>query len=258
MFNTTGKHTTVRGRCCYIKQFKNGDRDDDRDECFAVFREEFKRMTRLHEMAEEEYDRHFARYLDCGFDAFGCPYLLMEDLGPRTLAEHLNSQSAFRGLLPGSELTKQLFQFLLECAELLKRVDMVQLDISPGNIIMVRPDNMHPWEFRMVDLTSCYDLRAPNAEVPDSKRGIGGGEVKQVNARVPLDRSVEIRLRNCCAALFGLLFFKEGQRFNFESIPVHYQQYAAIPSVIPNYADMPGDPLDAMSAWVDWLVNGLG
>ena len=254
MFNAEGSRATFRGRCCYIKRFKDG----DRGECSAVFHEEFRRMKALRKMDEEKYDRHFAQYLDCGVDELGRPYLLMEDLGPRTLEKHLSRQAAFGGLLPGSELTKQLFQFLLDCAELLKRVDMVQLDISPGNIILVRPDNMQPWEFRMVDLTSCYDLRAPNVEVPDTKRGIGGGEVKQVNGRVPLD-PVEKRLINCCAALFGLLFFKKGDPFDIKRIyPVHYQQYAAIPSVIPNYADMRGDPLDAMSAWVDWLVDGLG
>ena len=232
----------------YRKQYDSG----CLAECQNVFRAEYNRMTSLRKsLGEEKYGKYFVRYLSNGTDAMGRAHLLMEDAGGETLRSYLSRQAPpreGRRLLTGS-FTKELFRLLLESESYLQKEGLVQLDISPGNIVLLLDEAGSLLGIRLLDMTGCYDL--------STGLGIGGGVARQISDRVPAFTPIDIRLRDSCAALFGLLFFDRETDFSLQEIPEPYRSYASIPKGVPDGGNRDVPLLAAMSEWINEMARTL-
>lgn len=158
--NDSGHHTLFYKYCCNPARY---------EEYAFCFQQEFLAMSglekqMLHSRFAHEYKRLFPSYYETGLSKKGSPYLITDYIPGCTLEDILSSA---RVTSPQQILTSQqilqLFQQLDEAQSWLHKAGLIQMDLSPRNIIVcnhIQPElySYDTLDIRLIDFTDAYYL----------------------------------------------------------------------------------------------------
>lgn len=225
------------------------------------FEAEFQHMSDLCQLMEKEghgqlYTRLFPYYDSVTTDSDGKPMLCIEKISGNTLETYLCGQKADSepAVLFGSGRMLHIFEQLHDAVYWLYRAGMLQLDLSPQNILVVNND----FDLRFIDFTDCYDT---NLSVSENTRN----GYKKIDYRLNTNAPLSCLLRDTCALFFTRLFFCGNNHYQaafstnyqsrtgakcfhfFERKYPHLLDCLFYPSPIP-----PNESRPILSDWEDW------
>lgn len=190
VFELSDNHRFIRKRCRvkeYYAVYKN---------CFSMECYFMRQLQRR--MGRNEYEQLFPVYRESGCLESGSPYVIMDYIKGQTLEERLSSFGGFvpRYLLNRNQI-RHIFDQLSRAEKSLRSVGMIQMDLSPGNIIVC---NDH-YDIRMIDFTDVYYLSA-DLRKARYKRPCHG-----ISAEISTWLPLSMQLRQTAAQLFTRLFY---------------------------------------------------
>lgn len=158
--NDSGHHTLFYKYCCNPARY---------EEYAFCFQQEFLAMSgleeqMLHSESAHVYKRLFPSYYETGLSKKGSPYLITDYIPGCTLEDILSSA---RVTSPQQILTSQqilqLFQQLDQAQSWLHKAGLIQMDLSPRNIIVcnhIQPElySYDTLDIRLIDFTDAYYL----------------------------------------------------------------------------------------------------
>lgn len=126
------------------------------EEYSTCFQYEFNKMRKLETLLAQDYTRLFPSYYTLGHFPDGAPYLEMDYIDGITLEDFLYQAPRANEFLPTQILSnhqiRHLFSQLDQAQHSLSRVGLLQMDLSPRNIIICN-DSM---DIRLIDFTDVY------------------------------------------------------------------------------------------------------
>lgn len=239
----------------YTKTCENPNKYDDYSISFEM---EFLHMNQLRILMEKNspkraYSHLFPYYYSTNQLPSGQPYIRMEQINGTTLEDILSSRPIHT--LPHRLLTHKqilhIFEQLHDAIYWLYQGGMMQIDLSPQNIIVLNSD----FDIHLIDFTNCYYTNYPSRSY------------KIIDNRIDTHMPIGMQLRDACALLFTRLFF---------SGKTHYNQYFSMSDTTittpaqtffekeyhqllnclfyPNSVTYVSD-MDDLSYWEDWYKH---
>ena len=177
---------------------------------YAVcFENEFQKMRELEDLMSTngrhaDYTRLFPSYYAFGRTVSGAPYLEMDYISGITLETFLSRSERASDSLPRQILTheqiRSLFSQLSQAEHLLSLVGILQMDLSPKNIIICNRD----LDIKLIDFTDVFffdsEIRRRREYLKRGHRFIDG----HANTALPPAR----QLQEAGVLLFTRLFYK--------------------------------------------------
>lgn len=260
--NVSGHPTLFYKYCCNPARY---------EEYAFCFQQEFLAMSgleeqMLHSESTHVYKHLFPSYYDAGLNnKTGSPYLITDYIPGCTLEDILSSA---RVTSPQQILTSQqilqLFQQLDEAQSWLHKAGLIQMDLSPRNIIVcnhIQPElySYDTLDIRLIDFTDAYYL---SSEIR-RKRARWNRRHHLINGLADRSLPPEFQLQQTAALLFTYLFYK-GQKDYEQHRPCEpfFDRYGSLlnclrvrtaPSFFPNEPDASGNSDVSLSHWSDWL-----
>lgn len=242
----------------YLKTCSFPDQYEQYAEDFSA---EYQHMQNLYRLMEENgcrqlYERLFPYYDSFTIEPDGRPLLSIEKISGDTLEKYLCSQQADRepAVLIGKSRMLHIFEQLHDAVYWLHQGGMLQLDLSPQNILITSDD----FDLCFIDFTGCYDINLSVSE--NIARGY-----KRIDNRLNSNAPLSCQLRDTCALFFTRLFFCGNSHYQtafstnpkrpaysrcvsfFDRIYPHLLDCLFHPSSIPQNADRP-----LRSDWDSW------
>lgn len=219
----------------------------------------------LHSESAHVYKRLFPSYYETGLSKKGSPYLITDYIPGCTLEDILSSA---RVTSPQQILTSQqilqLFQQLDQAQSWLHKAGLIQMDLSPRNIIVcnhIQPElySYDTLDIRLIDFTDAYYL---SSEIR-RKRDRWNRRHHLINGLADRSLPPDFQLQQTAALLFTYLFYK-GQKDYEQHRPCEpfFDRYGSLlnclrvrtaPSFFPNEPDASGNSDVSLSHWSDWL-----
>lgn len=259
--NDSGHHTLFYKYCCNPARY---------EEYAFCFQQEFLAMSDLekqmrHSGFDHVYERLFPFYHETGLSKTGIPYLITDYIPGCTLEDILSSA---RVTSPQQILTSQqilqLFQQLDEAQSWLHKAGLIQMDLSPRNIIVcnhIQPElfSYDTLDIRLIDFTDAYYL---SSEIR-RKRDRWNRRHHLINGLADRSLPPDFQLQQTAALLFTYLFYK-GQKDYEQHRPCEpfFDRYGSLlnclrvrtaPSFFQNTLDGFQDSDAFLSCWSDWL-----
>ena len=260
--NVSGHHTLFYKYCCNPARY---------EEYAFCFQQEFLAMSgleeqMLHSESAHVYKHLFPSYYDAGLNnKTGSPYLITDYIPGCTLEDILSSA---RVTSPQQILTSQqilqLFQQLDEAQSWLHKAGLIQMDLSPRNIIVcnhIQPElfSYDALDITLIDFTDAYYF---SSEIR-RKRAQWNRRHHLINGLADRSLPPEFQLQQTAALLFTYLFYK-GQKDYEQHRPCEpfFDRYGSLlnclrvrtaPSFFPNEPDASGNSDVSLSHWSDWL-----
>ncbi len=176
-----------------------------------AFQKEFQYMRNLQQLMKAEncghiYSQLFPHYYQLEIKPDGKPVLSMEYFSGQSLENYLKHRQPHNSPYPLLTHKQILYIYaqLHNATVWLKRGNMIHLDLSPQNILLINNN----FDIRLVDFTNCYYT---NSSFLTTKQGY-----KKIDYRINSSLSPFKQLRNTYALLFTRLFFNGNE---------HYQTY---------------------------------
>lgn len=219
----------------------------------------------LHRESAHVYKRLFPSYYDAGLSKKGSPYLITDYIPGCTLEDILSSArvTSPQQLLTSQQIL-QLFQQLDEAQSWLHKAGLIQMDLSPRNIIVcnhIQPElySYDTLDIRLIDFTDAYYL---SSEIR-RKRAQWNRRHHLINGLADRNLPPEFQLQQTAALLFTYLFYK-GQKDYEQHRPCEpfFDRYGSLlnclrvrtaPSFFPNEPDASESSDVSLSHWSDWL-----
>ena len=199
------------------------------------------------------YSHLFPYYYSTNRLPSGQPYIHMERINGTTLEDFLSQRtihtSPYR-LLTHKQIL-HLFEQLHNAIYWLYQGGMMQIDLSPQNILVLNTD----FDIRLIDFTNCYYTNYPSRSY------------KILDNRIDTNLPIGMQLRDACALLFTRLFFNGKTHYNqyfsmsdttitattqtyFETEYPQLLNCLFYPNSITYISDM-----DDLSYWEDWYTH---
>lgn len=214
-------------------KFYTKTRDDS--EYLEKFQREFTHMDKLYKIDPEHYCKLFPRYYCCN-DNSNSPSITMDRIKGITLEKKLKT-----GRMLSNPEIYHLFDQIDQAQRMLIKVNMLQLDLNPGNIIIVN----NQFDLRLIDLTEACYLDDPNYN-----------QCRRINVSASVDIPISLQLRQAGALLLKSLLKKTGQsttisRCHDDNLNKYPELLQCLKSYNRHYdAEYDDEPLYYWDAWM--------
>ena len=252
----SSQYTLLYKYCCNPARY---------EEYAVCFQYEFQKMKELEDLMSQngfhkDYTQLFPSYYDYGRATDGAPYLKMDYIDGITLEYFLSHSPRSCECLPKQILEPgqiwHLFSQLNHAQHLLSLVNILQMDLSPKNIIL---RNDHP-DIRLIDFTDVYYLDHRIRRKREALRHSHHLIDYQANPELPPAR----QLQEAGVLLFTRLFY-QGQKGYLNYRPrdsfFHKHNYSGLLDCLYKQDMNPGpaeDPCYYWDCWINQLFHCLG